>query len=66
MDSINENNHRKVHHEIRPYWKRAHQDWRFWIGFVLMLLAILYYIFSIDFTLSPRPKKEQKENHEVL
>jgi len=21
-----------VHHEPRPYWKRAHHDWRVWVG----------------------------------
>jgi len=21
-----------VHHDHRPYWKRAHHDWRVWVG----------------------------------
>src|ERR1035441_5019093 len=28
------------HHEHRPYWKRAHHDWRFWVALVLMLAAM--------------------------
>ena len=28
------------------YWKRAHHDWRFWIGLSLMLLAMATYIMS--------------------
>jgi len=31
------------HHGHIPYWKRAHHDWRFWIGLVLMLTAIAVY-----------------------
>lgn len=30
--------HDSVHHDPRPpYWKRAHRDWWFWVGLVLML-----------------------------
>jgi hypothetical protein len=42
-----------VHQNNKPYWKRAHQDWRFWIGLVLMLIAISIYIISDDFTIQP-------------
>jgi hypothetical protein len=27
----------------RPYWKRAHRDWRFWIGIFFMFAAILIF-----------------------
>ena len=28
--------HDSVHHDPRPpYWKRAHHDWRFWVGLFL-------------------------------
>lgn len=37
-----------------PYWKRAHTDWRFWIGVVLMFAAMLIYIMSFDLRLRPR------------
>jgi hypothetical protein len=28
-----------VHRSHRPYWKRAHRDWRIWIGVIVMLAA---------------------------
>jgi len=37
-----------------PYWKRAHHDWRFWIGLFLMLLAITIYVLTEDLSLVPR------------
>ncbi len=43
----------KVHNNQPPYWKRAHHDWRFWVGLSLCLIAIVYYIMSVDFSLRP-------------
>jgi len=40
-----------VHH---PYWRRAHHDWRFWAGLILMLAAITIYVLSDDLALLPR------------
>ncbi|HMG86931.1 MAG TPA: hypothetical protein VK574_14460 [Terracidiphilus sp.] len=31
-----------------PYWKRMHQDWRFWVGAILMAGALAIYVFSGD------------------
>ena len=50
--------HDSVHHvhmdrDKRPYWKRAHHDWRFWVGLVLMLAAITIYVMSDDLALLP-------------
>jgi hypothetical protein len=41
-----------------PYWKRAHHDWRFWIGLFLMLTAMIIYVMSNDLALLPgsRPR----------
>lgn len=36
-------------HGPRPYWKRAHRDWRIWFGVILMLLAMLVYLMTGDF-----------------
>jgi hypothetical protein len=44
----------KVGHSRSPYWKRAHHDWRFWVGLVLMLVAIAIYALSDDLALLPR------------
>ncbi len=65
--SENENNHHrvakaeqnKVHNNQPPYWKRVHHDWRFWTGLALCLVAILYYIMSVDFSLRPRIMPKQ-------
>ena len=35
------------------YWKRAHQDWRFWTGISLMLLAITIYVLSDNLAFLP-------------
>ena len=37
-----------VHHDHRPYWKRAHHDWRVWVGLFFMLTAITIYVMSND------------------
>ena len=37
-----------------PYWKRAHQDWRFWVALVLMFLAMTVYILSDNLAFVPR------------
>jgi len=47
-------NNDSVHHEHRPYWKRAHRDWRLWIGVVLMLAAMFAYLMSDDLAWRPR------------
>ena len=36
------------------YWKRAHQDWRFWIAFVRVLTAITIYVLTYDLAFLPR------------
>ena len=45
---------RNVPLDHSPYWKRAHHDWRFWIGLVLMLQAITIYVLSDDLAFLPR------------
>jgi hypothetical protein len=42
-----------VHGAALPYWKRAHRDWRFWIGLVLMLVAMAIYVLSDDLAFLP-------------
>jgi hypothetical protein len=41
------------HDGLPPYWKRAHRDWRFWVGLILMLVAITIYILSEDLAFLP-------------
>jgi len=43
-----------VPHAYRPYWKRAHQDWRFLLGMVLVFAAIAIYVLTDNLALVPR------------
>ena len=48
--------HKPVSHVPDPYWKRAHRDWRFWIGVFLMMIAITIFALSDNLALiPPRP-----------
>ena len=40
-------------HVDSPYWKRAHHDWRFWVGLVLMFAAITIYVMSDNLSFLP-------------
>jgi hypothetical protein len=43
----------------RPYWKRAHRDWRVWVGVFFMLAAMTIYLFSEDLSFfGSRPKQQ--------
>jgi hypothetical protein len=48
-----------IHHDPDPYWKRAHRDWRVWIGVVLMLAAMLIYLMTCDLSWRPRVHPQQ-------
>jgi hypothetical protein len=49
----------RAHHDRRPYWKRAHHDWRVWVGLFFMLAAITIYVMSDDLALLPRSRPLQ-------
>ena len=49
-----------VRHEPDPYWKRAHHDWRFWVGLFLMSVAITIYVLSDNLALIPRRQPRQQ------
>jgi hypothetical protein len=40
-------------HHHKPYWRRAHRDWKIWAGVVLMLIAMWVYLKSNDLSHSP-------------
>ncbi|MGC1361107.1 MAG: hypothetical protein WA419_06905 [Silvibacterium sp.] len=56
---MNESTH--THHEQgphvssvhRPYWKRAHRDWRFWVAVFSVSVALFIYVASVDLSLVP-------------
>jgi hypothetical protein len=41
------------HHEHRPYWRRAHHDWRFWVALAMMLGAMFIYTMTDDLSIVP-------------
>ena len=43
------------HEQQVPYWKRAHKDWKFWVGVVLIFAAIAIYVGSLDLSTVPHP-----------
>ena len=51
--------HDSVHHADRPYWKRAHRDWRFWVGVILMLAAMSMFVMNRDLPWLPRSQPRQ-------
>jgi hypothetical protein len=38
----------------RPYWQRAHHDWKFWVGMCLMLGALAIFVMTDNLALVPR------------
>ena len=62
----------RSHHDHVPYWKRAHTDWRFYDG-VLMLAAMIAYVLSDDLAWGPstdrnrhRPAKSENNREPRL
>ena len=41
------------YYEQCPYWKRAHHDWRVWVGLVFMFAAISIYVLSDNLAFLP-------------
>ena len=37
----------------RPYWTRAHRDWRVWVGVVLMVGTMIIYLMTDDLAWRP-------------
>jgi hypothetical protein len=54
--------HSSIHESHRPYWKRAHRDWRVWIGVFVMLVAMAVFISSNYFALWPRRQPQSQLN----
>ena len=46
--------HEKNHHPPKPYWRRAHTDWKFWVGVVALAVAITIYVMTVDLSMVPR------------
>ena len=50
--------HGGVDHARVPYWKRAHNDWRFWVGVLLMFVAMIIYVLSGNLARVPRVRPQ--------
>ena len=46
--------HEKNHHEPKPYWRRAHTDWKFWAAVLFLAVAITIYVMTVDLSIVPR------------
>jgi flagellar biosynthesis/type III secretory pathway M-ring protein FliF/YscJ len=51
--------HNKKHYDDKPYWKRIHHTWSFWVFLFLMLAAMIYYTLSYNLALRPRIQPQQ-------
>ncbi len=51
-----------VHHAGGPYGKRAHRDWRLWLGLLLMCVAITIYFMSDDLSLVPSSQPQESQS----
>jgi hypothetical protein len=47
------NDHIMVGLDHKPYRKRVHHSWIFWVFLLLMFASITYYIMSVDFAFAP-------------
>jgi len=43
----------------RPYWTRAHRDWRVWVALFFCLAAITIYVLSNDLSFFPSGVRQQ-------
>ena len=52
-----------VYHEPDPYWKRAHHDWRVWVGLFFMFGAVTIYVLSNNLSFFPHAQlREQPQS----
>ena len=52
-------------HDPDPYWKRAHRDWRVWVGLFFMFAAIAIYVLSNNLSFFPRGQRQVQSNAAV-
>jgi hypothetical protein len=51
----------KDFHEHRIHWKRIHHSWIFWVFLFIMLVGILYYVMTVDFSSVPHRQLKNPE-----
>ncbi len=45
-----------IRNDRRPYWKRAHRDWRIWVAVVIMIGGMFIYVMTDDFSMRFRSR----------
>jgi hypothetical protein len=50
-----------VHRSHRPYWKRAHRDWRIWFCVIVMLIAMFVYVATDGFGWQIQGKPQSRQ-----
>ena len=60
MNDIESSNHAHggpnpdgVFQNHRPYWRRAHHDWRFWVAATLIFVCMVVYVLTVEFSVTP-------------
>ncbi len=46
--------HRPAEGPHRPYWKRMHHSWFFWVSVVMIMTAMILYVTSLNLAFRPR------------
>jgi hypothetical protein len=41
------------HEQRKPYWQRAHLDWKFWVGAIAIAVAVVIYVLTLDLSSVP-------------
>ena len=53
--------HSGFRNEHKFHWKRIHHTWGFWIGVLLIFVATMYYVVSVDFAFAPHKQMKESE-----
>jgi hypothetical protein len=53
-DMAHSHTHDRSTRDNRPYWQRAHHDWKFWVGMCLMLGALAIFVMTDNLALVPK------------
>ena len=55
-----------IRHEPDPYWKRAHHDWRMWVGLFFMLAAITIFVLSNNLSFFAQREARHSHSHSAV
>jgi hypothetical protein len=55
-----------IQHDSDPYWRRAHHDWRVWVGLFFMLAAISIYVLSNNLSFFAQREARHAQSHSAL